>query len=123
MTVEPATAGKVFLAYLEHVLCPQLQAGDLVVMGQFLSAYKVPSVRELILARGAKLLYLPPYSLDFNPMSNAGRSSSSSCAPSKPGPLRRWSKPWPSRCHHHSGECSCLVRPLRIGYTEVTEMP
>jgi transposase len=67
MTVEAATDGDVFLAYLEHVLCPQLQVGDVVVMDN-LSAHKVQGVRELITARGAELLYLPPYSPDFNPI-------------------------------------------------------
>lgn len=67
MTVESATDGDVFLAYLEHVLCPQLQPGDVVVMDN-LSAHKVEGVRELIIACGAELLYLPPYSPDFNPI-------------------------------------------------------
>ena len=67
MTVEAATDGEVFLAYLEHVLCPQLQPGDVVVMDN-LSAHKVEGVRELITARRAELLYLPPYSPDFNPI-------------------------------------------------------
>ncbi len=67
MTVEAATDGDVFLAYLEHVLCPQLQVGDVVVMDN-LSAHKVQGVRELITARGAELLYLPPYSPYFNPI-------------------------------------------------------
>lgn len=67
MTVESATDGDVFLAYLEHVLCPKLQPGDVVVMDN-LSAHKVDGVRGLVTARGAKLLYLPPYSPDFNPI-------------------------------------------------------
>ena len=67
MTVESATDGDVFVAYLEHVLCPKLQVGDVVVMDN-LSAHKVEGVRELITARGAELLYLPPYSPDFNPI-------------------------------------------------------
>jgi transposase len=67
MTVEAATDGDVFLAYLEHVLCPPLRTGDVVVMDN-LSAHKVEGVRELITARGAELLYLPPYSPDFNPI-------------------------------------------------------
>jgi len=67
MTVEAATDGDVFLAYLEHVLCPQLQVGDVVVMDN-LSAHKVDGVGDLITARGAELLYLPPYSPDFNPI-------------------------------------------------------
>jgi len=67
MTVEAATDGDVFLAYLEHVLGPKLQVGDVVVMDN-LSAHKVEGVRQLIRARGAELLYLPPYSPDFNPI-------------------------------------------------------
>jgi len=67
MTVESPTDGDVFIAYLEQVLCPKLQSGDVVVMDN-LSAHKVAGVRELITACGAVLLYLPPYSPDFNPI-------------------------------------------------------
>lgn len=67
MTVESATDGDVFLAYVDQVLCPRLRAGQVVVMDN-LSAHKVPGVRESIEAVGAELLYLPPYSPDFNPI-------------------------------------------------------
>ena len=67
MTIEEATDGDIFLAYLEQVLCPALQPGDVVVMDN-LSAHKVSGVRELIQAAGAELLYLPPYSPDLNPI-------------------------------------------------------
>jgi len=67
MTIEAATDGEVFRAYLEHVLCPQLKAGQIVVMDN-LSAHKVSGVRALIEAAGAELRYLPPYSPDFNPI-------------------------------------------------------
>lgn len=67
MTVESPTDGEVFLAYLEQVLCPRLQPGQIVVMDN-LAAHKVPGVRELIEASGAQLWYLPPYSPDFNPI-------------------------------------------------------
>ena len=70
MTIESATDGEVFLAYLEQILCPKLQPGDLVIMDN-LSAHKVAGVRELIQATGAELLYLPPYSPDFNPIEKA----------------------------------------------------
>jgi transposase len=70
MTVESATDGDVFLAYLDHVLCPALRPGQVVVMDN-LSAHKVPGVRERIEAAGAQLLYLPPYSPDFNPIEKA----------------------------------------------------
>ena len=67
MTVESATDGDVFLAYLSEVLCPTLRTGQVVVMDN-LSAHKVEGVKNLIEATGAKLLYLPPYSPDFNPI-------------------------------------------------------
>ena len=65
MSIEAATDGDIFLAYLERVLGPQLRPGDVVVMDN-LSAHKVCGVREAIEACGAELLYLPPYSPDFN---------------------------------------------------------
>ena len=70
MTVDSATDGEVFLAYLEQVLCPKLRVGDVVILDN-LSAHKVRGVRELIEARGAELVYLPPYSPDFNPIEKA----------------------------------------------------
>jgi len=56
-----------FEAYVEQFLAPTLQPGDIVVMDN-LSSHKGPMVRALIEAVGAKLLYLPPYSPDFNPI-------------------------------------------------------
>jgi transposase len=70
MTVESATDGDVFLAYLEEVLCPCLQPGQIIIADN-LSAHKVAGVRERIEAAGATLLYLPPYSPDFNPIEQA----------------------------------------------------
>jgi transposase len=67
MTIESATDGEVFLAYVEQVLSPQLQRGDIVVMDN-LTAHKVAGVRELIESRGAEVRYLPPFSPDFNPI-------------------------------------------------------
>lgn len=70
MTVESATDGDVFLAYLEQVLCPKLKPGDVLILDN-LSAHRVPDVRPLIEAAGAILLYLPPYSPDLNPIEKA----------------------------------------------------
>ena len=56
-----------FEAYVEQFLAPTLQPGDIVVMDN-LSSHKGPKVRALIEAVRAKLLYLPPYSPDFNPI-------------------------------------------------------
>lgn len=67
MTINGAVDSLVFLAYVEQVLCPSLQPGDVVVMDN-LPAHKVKGVRELIEACGARLIYLPPYSPDLNPI-------------------------------------------------------
>ena len=52
------------------MLCPALRPGQVVVMDN-LSAHKVEGVRQRIEAAGAQLLYLPPYSPDFNPIEKA----------------------------------------------------
>lgn len=70
MTIEAPTDGDIFLAYLDHCLCPQLRPGDVVVMDN-LSSHKVQGVRERIEAAGAELRYLPPYSPDLNPIEKA----------------------------------------------------
>ena len=70
MTIEEATDGDIFLAYLDHCLCPQLRAGNVVVMDN-LSSHKVAGVRQRIENCGAELLYLPPYSPDLNPIEKA----------------------------------------------------
>lgn len=70
MTVEAATDREIFLAYLDHCLCPQLRPGDVVVMDN-LSSHKVDGVRQRIEKCGAQLLYLPPYSPDLNPIEKA----------------------------------------------------
>jgi transposase len=70
MTIESPTDGDVFLAFLEQVLGPRLEPGHIVVLDN-LGAHKVDGVRGLIESRGAQLLYLPPYSPDFNPIEQA----------------------------------------------------
>jgi transposase len=67
MTVEAATDGDVFRAWTQQVLCPTLEKGDIVVMDN-LGAHKVSGIREAIEGRGAKLIYLPPYSPDLSPI-------------------------------------------------------
>jgi transposase len=70
MTIEAAGDTEIFLAYLDHVLCPQLKPVDVVAMDN-LSSHKVKSVRGRIEAAGAELLYLPPYSPDLHPIEKA----------------------------------------------------
>lgn len=59
--------GDAFRAYVEKVLVPELKPGDTVIMDN-LPAHKVAGIREMIKGAGASLLYLPPYSPDFNPI-------------------------------------------------------
>lgn len=67
LTIEGATDGEVFRVYTERILCPTLEAGDIVIMDN-LGAHKVSGIRQAIEARGAQLIYLPPYSPDLSPI-------------------------------------------------------
>ena len=70
LAVEGSTTTKVFETYIERVLVPSLREGQVVVMDN-LSAHKGSRVRDLIEQRGCQLIYLPPYSPDFNPIEEA----------------------------------------------------
>ena len=70
MVIEGAMNGAAFLAYVEQALAPTLSRGDVVVLDN-LSSHKVAGVCEAVEARGASLLYLPPYSPDLNPIEQA----------------------------------------------------
>jgi transposase len=59
-----------FQAYVDQILVPDLEPGDIVVMDN-LGSHKRPGIRQAIEAAGARLLYLPPYSPDFNPIEKA----------------------------------------------------
>src|SRR3954447_25489248 len=63
--LDGAINGERFLAYVTDVLVPTLAPGDLVVIDH-LSSHKSHPVREAIEAAGARLLFLPRYSPDFN---------------------------------------------------------
>lgn len=65
-----AMNGNVFRAYVEQVLVPTLAPGDIVVMDN-LPAHKAAGIRDAIGVAGATLMFLPPYSPDFNPIENA----------------------------------------------------
>jgi transposase len=67
LVVDGAINGKLFLAYVEQVLVPTLRQGDVVIMDN-LRAHKLAGVRQAIEAVGAKLLFIPPYSPDLNPI-------------------------------------------------------
>ena len=70
MSVEGAVDGRAFEAYVEHFLVPNLERGQIIVMDN-LSVHKSKRVERLIEEAGAQLLFLPPYSPDFNPIEEA----------------------------------------------------
>jgi len=59
-----------FRAYVEQFLVPELRPGDIVVLDN-LGSHRARAIRHAILAAGAKLAFLPPYSPDFNPIEQA----------------------------------------------------
>jgi transposase len=59
--------GASFTAWIVQQLCPTLKKGDIVIMDN-LSSHKKPAVRQAIRGTGARLLFLPPYSPDLNPI-------------------------------------------------------
>ena len=70
MVLDRAMNGPAFLAYVEQILAPTLKRGDIVMMDN-LPAHKSAAARNAIEAVGARLMFLPPYSPDFNPIEMA----------------------------------------------------
>lgn len=62
-----AVNGSIFYGYIEQCVVPTLKPGDILFMDN-LSAHKVEGIKTLIQTGGAHLIYLPPYSPDFNPI-------------------------------------------------------
>jgi transposase len=67
LTVEGAVDTEVFNAYAERVLGPRLHRGDVVVLDN-LTAHRASRIKEVAEARGAQVLWLPPYSPDYSPI-------------------------------------------------------
>lgn len=67
ITVEGGTDADVFEAFIEQVLARKLRPGDIVVLDN-VGAHKPERIRALVEAVGARLLFLPPYSPDLNPI-------------------------------------------------------
>jgi transposase len=70
LVLDGAINGEWFLAYVERVLVPELRRGDVVVMDN-LGSHTPAGVRRAVEGAGCRLLYLPPYSPDLNPIENA----------------------------------------------------
>ena len=107
MVLDGAMYGAAFLAYVEKMLVPTLEPGDIVVMDN-LACHRSAAVRNAIQGAGAELRFLPPYSPDFNPIEiafsklkaalkrravNSGgkhKCENLSQVPAFPGPVRLW---------------------------------
>jgi transposase len=70
LAIEGSTDAELFEAYVEELLAPTLEAGQVVVLDK-LGAHRTERVKELIEARGCDLLFLPSYSPDLNPIEEA----------------------------------------------------
>jgi transposase len=70
MTVEGAANTEALLTYLDAVLCPALRPGRVVLMDN-LRVHKAEAVRQRIEACGCRLVFLPRYSPDVNPIEGA----------------------------------------------------
>jgi transposase len=95
MAVEGATTARVFETYLQKVLAPSLEEGQVVVVMDNLGAHRPKRrVREPIEQRGCELLYLPAYSPDYDPIEEAfTKIKNLLCAGSRPGARRLCWKP------------------------------
>jgi transposase len=77
-----------FVAYVEQVLIPTLQPGDIIIMDN-LGSHRGPAVRKALRQARAKLLFLPAYSPDLNPIERSSPSSRRFCATPVSAPSRR----------------------------------
>jgi hypothetical protein len=82
LAMEGSTTREVFETYVDRVLAPSLSSGQIVVMDN-LSSHRGSRIKELIEARGCELIYLPPYSPDFNPIEEAFRGGQRAPATSR----------------------------------------
>lgn len=94
--------GPCFQAYVQQLLVPTLQPGDIVIMDN-LGSHKSKTVREAITAAGARLWYLPPYSPDLNPIEQAFAK------------IKHWMRTAQKRDHeetwHHIGNLVGTLKP------------
>lgn len=70
MVLDGPINGELFQIYVDQVLVPELRPGDVVIMDN-LGSHKGAGIRRAIESVGASLLFLPPYSPDFNPIERA----------------------------------------------------
>ena len=105
--------GESFLAYVEQVLVPTLKAGDIVVIDN-LGSHKAKAVRRAIRAAGAKLLFLPPYSPDLNPIEMVFTKLKGPAESPGPHHRRRRGGDSPRPAHRHPRGMRRLLQARRL---------
>ena len=88
MTLSGAVDGVAFEVYIKKVLCPKLRPGQIVVMDS-LSVHKNAEVRKAIRRRGCKVVFLPSYSPDLNPIEQAFAKLKASASARRVAPVQR----------------------------------
>ena len=116
MTVSGAVNGDVFAACLDQVLGPTLVPSDVVVRDN-LPAHKVAGLAELVEARGVRLLYLPPYSPDFNPIELVQQAQNLAAHGPSPYPGGPESRHSDRHRRDNGARREKLVRPLWLSRT------
>jgi transposase len=96
MVIDGAMNGAAFTTYAEAFLAPTLSPGDIVVLDN-LPAHKVNGARAAIERAGARLIFLPPYSPDFNPIDRPSPRSRRSCERRRRGRWKLSTPPSPPR--------------------------
>ena len=104
--------GDAFRAYVQQVLVPELQPGDVVVLDN-LAAHEVEGIRDAFHTAGASLLYLPPYSPYLNPIEQLFAKQ------------RFCSRLWPVRRKQRSGSplASCSIDSIRKSASDISATP
>ena len=103
MTVEGGTVTEVFHAFVEHLLCPHLREGHVVVLDN-LAAHKNLEIRALIEDKGARVLFLPPYSPELNPIELAWAKLKNTIKKLKPRSLQAIDNAVAKALPHITGE-------------------
>ena len=121
MVIDGAINGELFLAYVEQILLPTLKPDDIVVMDN-LSSHKIEEVKKMIESVGAMVVYLPPYSPDFNPIEQVFSKLKTLVRKLK---LRKMDELWQKLgelCDVFSSE-ECLNYFRNAGYSKVIQNP
>jgi transposase len=116
LVIDGAVNGRLFLRYIEQHLVPTLSAGDIVVMDN-LSAHKVAGVREAIENVSARVLYLPPYSPDLNPIEQVFAKFKALIRRAAERDVEAlWQRCGTALDHFHESECRNYIRHCGYRY-------